>query len=128
MRVCEYGYNSPRTLCNWRLTMANLTSSTDVALGAAIEVPLVAPSGVASASVPPPSEVGALLQSLNEAAAAGGRSATPKRADNQEAKLVQARLGIASGLHTALRCKHAATAAHSLRVALGCSSWAAVLE
>lgn len=31
---------------------------------------------------------------------------------------------MASSLFTALRQKHAATAAHSLRVALGCSSWA----
>jgi diguanylate cyclase (GGDEF)-like protein/putative nucleotidyltransferase with HDIG domain/PAS domain S-box-containing protein len=108
--------------------MANFTSSTAVPLGPAIEVPLVTPGGVASASDPQTSEVGALLQSLDEAAAAGGRSATAPRADTHETKLVKARLGIASGLHTALRCKHAATAAHSLRVALGCSSWAAVLD
>ncbi|HCK41359.1 MAG: hypothetical protein CMJ72_11100 [Planctomycetaceae bacterium] len=31
---------------------------------------------------------------------------------------------MASSLLTALRQKHAPTAAHSLRVALGCSSWA----
>jgi diguanylate cyclase (GGDEF)-like protein/putative nucleotidyltransferase with HDIG domain/PAS domain S-box-containing protein len=37
-------------------------------------------------------------------------------------------LGIASGLHTALRCKDPATAAHSLRVALGCSSWAELMR
>ena len=38
------------------------------------------------------------------------------------------RLGIAGSLFTALRSKHAPTAAHSLRVALRCSSWAMVLE
>jgi len=40
-----------------------------------------------------------------------------------ENRLVSARLGVASSLFAALRCKHAPTAAHSLRVALGCSSW-----
>lgn len=41
--------------------------------------------------------------------------------DNQ---LAQARLGVASGLFTALQGKHAATAAHSVRVAISCSTWA----
>lgn len=45
--------------------------------------------------------------------------------DNQ---LAQARLGIASGLFTALQAKHAATAAHSVRVALSCSTWAMARE
>ena len=40
--------------------------------------------------------------------------------DNQ---LVQVRLGMASSLFAALQCKHAATAGHSLRVALTCSAW-----
>ncbi len=47
--------------------------------------------------------------------------ATTARLDNQ---LVQVRLGIASSLHTALRCKHAPTASHGLRVALRSSQWA----
>jgi diguanylate cyclase (GGDEF)-like protein/putative nucleotidyltransferase with HDIG domain/PAS domain S-box-containing protein len=102
--------------------MADITSPIAASLGVAIDVPIVVPSGR------PQTEVGALLHSLDDAAAVGGRSATPQRADSQETRLVKARLGIASGLHTALRCKHAPTAAHSLRVALGCSSWAAVLE
>jgi diguanylate cyclase (GGDEF)-like protein/PAS domain S-box-containing protein len=92
-----------------------------------VDVPVVVP-GASSSSHQSTAEVEALLHSLDEAAAVGGRSATPPRADSHEVKLVQARLGIASGLHTALRCKHAPTAAHSLRVALGCSSWAAVME
>ncbi len=46
---------------------------------------------------------------------------------DQAERLVEARLGVASGLYTALRHKHAPTAAHSLRVALGCSSWAFAL-
>jgi diguanylate cyclase (GGDEF)-like protein/PAS domain S-box-containing protein len=42
--------------------------------------------------------------------------------------LVQVRLGMASSLFMALRCKHAQTASHSLRVALGCSAWATALD
>ncbi len=44
-----------------------------------------------------------------------------------ENRLVEVRLGIASSLFTALRHKHSPTAVHSLRVALGCSSWAFAL-
>jgi diguanylate cyclase (GGDEF)-like protein len=39
-------------------------------------------------------------------------------------QLVQVRLGLASSLFMALRVRHAPTADHSLRVALGCSAWA----
>lgn len=41
-----------------------------------------------------------------------------------ESTLIQARLGIASGLFNALRWKHEPTAKHSWRVALACSNWA----
>lgn len=44
-----------------------------------------------------------------------------------ENRLVQVRLGIASSLFAALQAKHAPTAHHSLRVALGCSAWATML-
>ena len=44
-----------------------------------------------------------------------------------ENKLMQVRLGIASSLFAALRAKHAPTAHHSLRVALSCSAWGAML-
>lgn len=40
-------------------------------------------------------------------------------------RLLHARLGVASSLFIALRCKHAESAAHSIRVALNCSLWAA---
>ena len=43
-------------------------------------------------------------------------------------ELVQVRLGVASALFTALKVKHAPTASHSLRVAVACSSWAALLD
>ncbi len=38
--------------------------------------------------------------------------------------LITARLGVYAGLFYALRAKHPPTAAHGLRVALGCSKWA----
>jgi len=48
--------------------------------------------------------------------------------DNRaENRLVQARLGVASSLFAALRCKHADTASHSLRVTLCTASWALVM-
>jgi diguanylate cyclase (GGDEF)-like protein len=49
---------------------------------------------------------------------------TPESDESHERQLIEARLGVASGLFSALRYKHAPTAAHSLRVAMGCSSWA----
>lgn len=42
--------------------------------------------------------------------------------------LVEARLGVAAGLFTALRAKHPATAHHCYRVALRCSSLAKVID
>ncbi len=42
----------------------------------------------------------------------------------QTTQVLEARLGVASALFIALRCKHADTAAHSIRVALGASVWA----
>jgi diguanylate cyclase (GGDEF)-like protein/PAS domain S-box-containing protein len=45
--------------------------------------------------------------------------------DNQ---LVQVRLGIASSLYAALRCRYAASASHALRVALNASAWATRLN
>ena len=68
-------------------------------------------------------DLNALLREL-ESITAANQTLPPvldELADNQ---LVQVRLGIASGLFAALQCKHAATAGHSLRVALTCSSWA----
>ncbi|GAB5403554.1 MAG: diguanylate cyclase [Aureliella sp.] len=46
----------------------------------------------------------------------------PKSSLNDQ--IVQRRLGAYSGLFFALRAKHPPTAAHTLRVALGCSRWA----
>lgn len=74
------------------------------------------------------SDISLLLNSLDEAAAESGQSLAEQRGKTHETKLVHARLGMASGLHAALRAKHPPTASHSLRVALGCSSWAAVMQ
>jgi diguanylate cyclase (GGDEF)-like protein len=43
-----------------------------------------------------------------------------------ERRMIRSRLGIYSSLFFALRAKHPPTAAHSMRVALGCSKWAEV--
>jgi diguanylate cyclase (GGDEF)-like protein/PAS domain S-box-containing protein len=68
------------------------------------------------------SAMSSLLAHLDPAAGAGEPAAFAERAYQNQ--LVQVRLGIASGLFATLRARHAPTAAHSLRVALGCSSWA----
>ena len=68
--------------------------------------------------------VGRLLAGLQESAPVAEdavRSEADARFENQ---LALVRLGMATSLFYALRTKHAATAAHSLRVALSCSAWA----
>ena len=74
--------------------------------------------------------IGALMASLDEAASNAGQSKTETVAshDHTQQELVRSRLGIASSLFIALRSKHPATAAHSIRVALGASAWAATLK
>lgn len=69
------------------------------------------------------SQLGSLLEELEQVSAATGKlpPVIGPQTDNQ---LVQVRLGIASSLYAALRLKHAATAVHSLRVALSVSAWA----
>lgn len=84
-----------------------------------------------SAASPSPSQrVSQLLDSLDQAAAEGGNSATERSiADAQQQDyLVSGHLGIATALFASLRHKHRPTAAHSLRVALSASAWATVLE
>ena len=103
-----------------------------------VETASLVPSSEAAdvpVSVSPPSpaargmtQIASLLDSLDEAAAESGQSLAHNRHLDHENKLVQARLGIASGLHAALRAKHPPTASHCLRVALGCSSWAAAMQ
>jgi diguanylate cyclase (GGDEF)-like protein len=75
-------------------------------------------------------EISSLLSALEEAAAESAAPPTPpiqakpNLVDDHENRLVQVRLGLASSLFAALKHKHAPTASHSLRVALGCSTWA----
>jgi len=73
-------------------------------------------------------EISSLLETLDEAAAHSGQSSDRSAASSHENQLVQVRLGIASGLYAALRAKHPPTASHCLRVALGCSSWAPLMD
>ena len=70
------------------------------------------------------SAVSSLLENLDAPSPLLTDSAELVTFENQ---LVQVRLGLASSLFAALRAKHAPTAAHSVRVALNCSAWAASL-
>ncbi len=72
------------------------------------------------------STLSSMLENLEEAPAT--EPARSKSAIAHENKLVQVRLGMASCLFMSLRSKHAPTAAHSLRVALGCSSWSLTMK
>ncbi len=72
--------------------------------------------------------VTSLLQNLDDSPAV---ISSPQPSDLEvryQNQLVQVRLGMASGMFTALRAKHAPTASHCLRVALGCSSWATAMH
>ena len=60
----------------------------------------------------------------NPTASSPAPAMVPRPVDHHQNSLVQVRLGLASGLYTALQHKHPPTASHSLRVALGCSTWA----
>ncbi len=68
-------------------------------------------------------ELSSLLRELDGVSSADV-SASPVISKEIDSRLALARLGTASSLFAALRCKHAATAAHALRVALSCSAWA----
>ncbi|MEO0530307.1 MAG: diguanylate cyclase [Planctomycetota bacterium] len=83
----------------------------------------------AIASAPEPN-VKELLRAIDEAASTTGQASPEQLAAGaiEQQHLVKGRLGLASALFTSLRCKHPATADHSLRVALGCSAWASALQ
>lgn len=69
----------------------------------------------------------AMLGTLDDVEVRGATSQS--RADQEyQQKLIDQRLGVAAGLYSALRVKHAPTAAHCLRVAIGCSSWSQQLN
>ena len=94
--------------------------------------PQVAPALVGSEGLTAPAsdlmlQLGSLLQQVEQVV--GPSPAVPASlSDAFESRLVQVRLGIAASLYAALKCKHPATAAHSLRVALGASAWAVNME
>ncbi|WP_436715406.1 diguanylate cyclase [Roseiconus lacunae] len=83
----------------------------------------IAPSQYSSASP----DIGGMLANLQFAAQAVSGEAGADTGQNEqtvvENRLAAVRLGVATSLYYALRAKHAATAAHGLRVALFCSSW-----
>jgi diguanylate cyclase (GGDEF)-like protein/PAS domain S-box-containing protein len=119
----------PSKSCDFQpdINMSDFVSTTAAVSGPDLAFPDV-PASVPSQSPGPAANISSLLDSLDEAASESGQSLAAQRASVHENKLVHARLGIASGLHTALRAKNPSTASHCLRVALGCSSWAAAMD
>jgi diguanylate cyclase (GGDEF)-like protein/PAS domain S-box-containing protein len=83
---------------------------------------ILPPDGAAPPADPWMGELQSLLKEL-EAISSDGPAAQKVFSPEIDNQLVQVRLGIASSLFAALQCKHAATAGHSLRVALSCSAW-----
>jgi len=74
-------------------------------------------------------QISSLLNALEEAASESGLSARrPEELATKKVErdhlLSEGRLGMVNSLLKALRYKHPHSAAHSLRVALGCSAWA----
>ena len=93
-----------------------------------IPIPTAAPEVAGASPDHWMAELGALLKEL-DTVAPGGQSlplATPEESTDDQ--LAKRRLGIAGSLFAALQCKHAATASHSIRVALTCSAWATRLD
>lgn len=68
--------------------------------------------------------VGNLLARLQAASDSVAENPSQRPHQDVENRLAVVRLGIATSLFYALRAKHPASAAHGLRVALFCSSWA----
>ena len=68
--------------------------------------------------------VGQLLADLQDMTPTVAQPTDAREEASYENQLALVRLGMATSLFYALRTKHAATAGHSLRVALFCSAWA----
>ncbi len=88
------------------------------------ETKLAPPAAPSAAPAHVPAANGTAAASAAASPAAPGGPDVHVAPDCQENRLVQVRLGLASSLFSALRTKHAPTADHCLRVALGCSTWA----
>jgi diguanylate cyclase (GGDEF)-like protein len=72
-------------------------------------------------------ELQVLLREL-EAVTAASQTLPPVFTEEVDNQLVHIRLGVAGSLFTALQCKNAAVAGHSMRVALTCSAWALKMD
>ena len=92
-----------------------------------IPIPTAAPEATSASPDHWMAELGALLKEL-ESLGPGGRSLSLTPEGSTDDQLAKRRLGIACSLFAALQCKHAATAGHSIRVALICSAWATRLD
>lgn len=97
------------------------TSSNPLSLP--VEVPLVTATTPAASADRWLTELHGLLRDL-ETVAASSHTLPPVFGEAVDDRLVQVRLGMAASLYAALRCRNAAAAGHSLRVALTCSAWA----
>ncbi len=82
------------------------------------------PSDSLQGTITAPDQFGELSELVQQATGQEPAAESVFDPGADEGSLVGARLGIAAGLYRALRCKDAATAAHALRVSLGCSAWA----
>ncbi len=103
----------------------NPDSETQVNGSSALDVAAAPEQSVATGKVDQwLTDLNGLLREL-EIISAANYALPPVLSEPADNQLIQVRLGIASSLFAALQCKHAATAGHSLRVALTCSSWAA---
>ena len=102
----------------------NTDSETQVNDTSALDVAAAPKQAVAAGKVDQwLTDLNGLLREL-ETITAANYTLPPVLSEPADNQLIQVRLGIASSLFAALQCKHAATAGHSLRVALTCSSWA----
>ncbi|MGO9110039.1 MAG: diguanylate cyclase domain-containing protein [Thermoguttaceae bacterium] len=92
-----------------------------------IPIPIAAPELAGASPDRWMAELGALLREL-DSVAPGVQSLPATPEESTDDQLAKKRLGIAGSLFAALQCKHAATASHSIRVALTCSAWATRLD
>ncbi len=91
-----------------------------------ISLPIAAPELAGASPDRWMTELGALLREFDSVAPGGQLPLTAE--ESTDDRLAKKRLGIAGSLFAALQCKHAATASHSIRVALTCSAWATRLD
>jgi diguanylate cyclase (GGDEF)-like protein len=103
---------------------SQLPESADLQVVATIPAAPPSASELRASAAPPAVDPVALAAPL----AADASTDSGEAEETFEYQLAVARLGIAGSLFTALDCKHAPTAAHSLRVALACSHWALALQ